>query len=48
MSFEYLKHFFGNVHVLLFEIAAIIAGGITLLRWIRRDIDEIKGPKNKG
>jgi len=48
MSFDYLKHFLSEAHVLMFEIGAFIAGVLTLLRWIRRDIDDMKGPKKKG
>jgi len=48
MSFEYLKHFFGEAHILMFEIAVVVTAGVTLYRWIRRDIDDLKGPKKKG
>jgi len=47
MSFDSLNHFFGNAHVLMVEIAVLIAGAVSLVRWIKRDIDDMKGPKIK-
>jgi hypothetical protein len=48
MSFEYLKHFFGEAHMLVVEIGALVLVVLTLVRVIRRDINDLKGSKNKG
>lgn len=45
MSFDYLNQFFGKAHVLMAEIAIVIVGAIHLIRWIRRELDDMKGPK---
>jgi hypothetical protein len=47
MSFEYLKHFLGEAHIIMVEIGALILGALTLIRWIWKDIDALKGTKDK-
>ena len=47
MSFEYLRHFFGEAHFLVIEVGATILVVLTVVRLVRRDISDLKSGKDK-
>jgi hypothetical protein len=47
MSFEYLKHFFGEAHYLVIEVGVLVLGVLTIVRLVRRDINDLRKPPNR-